>query len=148
MLSWACFGCMLCPKRNGDGKPSTRPSMPNAISSAIWSARAMFGLPSCARRISFISLRIENESLFCYDEFAFYINRGGRGSRKNFLVHWEGAPTSFAFQYLYALAFEPTFVGIRNVGTGSMSQVIQGNNVRLPTGLPAHIPQFAFGLVG
>ena len=28
-------------------------------------------------------------------EFAFYINRGGRRSRKNFLVHWEGAPTSF-----------------------------------------------------
>ena len=58
--------------------------------------------------------RIENEFLLCYDgacrvvfrgcmveltlgfiEFAFYINRGGRRSRKNFLVHWEGAPTSF-----------------------------------------------------
>ncbi len=61
--------------------------------------------------------RIENEFLLCYDgvccccqalaaqstteltfgsiEFAFYINRGGRRSRKNFLVFWEGAPTSF-----------------------------------------------------
>ena len=28
------------------------------------------------------------------------------------------------------LAFEPTFVEIRNVETGSMSQVIQGNNLR------------------
>ncbi|KAI9510515.1 CNH domain-containing protein [Russula earlei] len=74
--------------------------------------------------------RIENEFLLCYDEFAFYINRGGRRSRKNFLVYWEGSPTSFAFQYPYVLAFEPTFVEIRNVETASMSQVIQGNNLR------------------
>ncbi|KAI0251796.1 RhoGEF Rgf2 [Lactifluus subvellereus] len=74
--------------------------------------------------------RIENEFLLCYDEFAFYIDRGGRRSRRNFLVHWEGSPTSFAFQYPYVLAFEPTFVEIRNVETGSMSQVIQGNNLR------------------
>lgn len=74
--------------------------------------------------------RIENEFLLCYDEFAFYINRGGRRSRKNFLVYWEGSPTSFAFQYPYVLAFEPTFVEIRNVETGSMSQVVQGNNLR------------------
>jgi hypothetical protein len=33
-------------------------------------------------------------------EFAFYINRSGRRSRKNFLVHWEGAPTSFGESYL------------------------------------------------
>jgi len=35
-----------------------------------------------------------------------------------------------AFQYPYVLAFEPTFVEIRNVETGAMSQVIQGNNLR------------------
>ena len=35
-----------------------------------------------------------------------------------------------AFQYPYVLAFEPTFVEIRNVETDSMSQVIQGNNLR------------------
>ncbi|KAF8268770.1 CNH domain-containing protein [Lactarius quietus] len=86
--------------------------------------------------------RIENEFLLCYDEFAFYINRGGRRSRKNFLVHWEGAPTSFAFQYPYVLAFEPTFVEIRNVETGSMSQVIQGNNLRcLFTDTPPSLQQ-------
>jgi len=59
----------------------------------------------------------------------FYINCGGRRSRKNFLVHWEGVPTSFALQYLYVLAFEPTFVEIRNIETGSMSQAIQGSNL-------------------
>ncbi|KAF8493205.1 CNH-domain-containing protein [Russula emetica] len=86
--------------------------------------------------------RIENEFLLCYDEFAFYINRGGRRSRKNFLVYWEGSPTSFAFQYPYVLAFEPTFVEIRNVETGSMSQVIQGNNLRcLYTEAPTSLQQ-------
>ena len=34
-------------------------------------------------------------------------------------------------RYPYVLAFEPTFVEIRHVETGLMSQVIQGNNLRL-----------------
>lgn len=59
--------------------------------------------------------RIGNEFLLCYDgafnsghvtsnsrlntfygaEFAFYVNRNGRRSRKEFMVHWEGSPTGF-----------------------------------------------------
>ena len=47
-----------------------------------------------------------------------------------------------AFQYPYVLAFEPTFVEIRNVETGSMSQVIQGNNLLcLFTDTPASLQQ-------
>ena len=63
------------------------------------------------------------------------------------MVHWEGSPTGFgtsrsnvpsltslttlsALHYPYVLAFEPTFVEIRHVETGSMSQIIQGNNLR------------------
>lgn len=47
-----------------------------------------------------------------------------------------------AFQYPYVLAFEPTFVEIRNVETGSMSQVIQGNNLRcLYTEAPTSLQQ-------
>ena len=47
-----------------------------------------------------------------------------------------------AFQYPYVLAFEPTFVEIRNVETGSMSQVIQGNNLRcLFTDTPPSLQQ-------
>ncbi|KZT27934.1 CNH-domain-containing protein [Neolentinus lepideus HHB14362 ss-1] len=74
--------------------------------------------------------RIDNEFLLCYDEFAFYVNKNGWRSRKNFMVHWEGVPTGFALRYPYVLAFEPTFVEIRHVETGSMAQVIQGNNLR------------------
>ena len=47
-----------------------------------------------------------------------------------------------AFQYPYVLAFEPTFVEILNVETGSMSQVIQGNNLRcLFTDTPPSLQQ-------
>ncbi|KAH9832563.1 CNH-domain-containing protein [Rhodofomes roseus] len=75
--------------------------------------------------------RIESEFLLCYDEFAFYVNRTGWRSRKDFMVYWEGYPTGFALHYPYVLAFEPTFVEIRHVETGAMSQIIQGNNLRL-----------------
>lgn len=65
------------------------------------------------------------------------------------MVHWEGSPTGFgeiiidntregailmmlaALHYPYVLAFEPTSVEIRHVETGLISQVIQGNNLRL-----------------
>ncbi|KAI0079401.1 CNH-domain-containing protein [Panus rudis PR-1116 ss-1] len=74
--------------------------------------------------------RIDNEFLLCYDEFAFYVNKTGWRSRRDFIVYWEGSPTAFALHYPYVLAFEPTFVEIRHVETGEMSQIIQGNNLR------------------
>ncbi|KAH9479544.1 Rho1 guanine nucleotide exchange factor 1 [Psilocybe cubensis] len=75
--------------------------------------------------------RIHNDFLLCYDEFAFYVNKSGRRSRKDFMVHWEGTPTGFALHEPYVLAFEPTFVEVRHIDTGLMSQVIQGSNLRL-----------------
>ncbi|KAF7982585.1 hypothetical protein HWV62_27595 [Athelia sp. TMB] len=75
--------------------------------------------------------RIDNEFLLCYDEFAFYVNRTGWRSRKEFMVQWEGQPTGFAFHYPYVLAFDPSFVEVRHVLTGHLSQVIQGSNLRL-----------------
>ncbi|KAF7309990.1 Rho guanyl-nucleotide exchange factor [Mycena indigotica] len=75
--------------------------------------------------------RINNEFLLCYDEFAFYVNKTGRRSRKDFMVFWEGTPTGFALHEPYVLAFEPSFVEIRHIETGLMSQVIQGSNLRL-----------------
>ena len=46
------------------------------------------------------------------------------------MVYWEGHPRSFALHYPYVLAFEPTFVEVRHVETGQMTQIIQGNNLR------------------
>ena len=82
-----------------------------------------------------------------FQEFAFYVNKTGWRSRKEFMVYWEGSPTGFgaslsfyprcliyiisaALHYPYVLAFEPTFVEIRHVQTGAISQIIQGNNLR------------------
>ncbi|GJJ10951.1 hypothetical protein Clacol_005180 [Clathrus columnatus] len=74
--------------------------------------------------------RIDHDFLLCYDEFAFYINRNGWRARPQFIIHWEGIPTSFALHYPFVLAFEPNFVEIRNVETGQLAQVIQGHNLR------------------
>ncbi|TDL23885.1 CNH-domain-containing protein [Rickenella mellea] len=74
--------------------------------------------------------RIENDFLLCYDDFAFYVNKNGWRARPKFLVHWEGHPRAFALHYPYVLAFEPTFVEVRHVETGSISQIIQGNALR------------------
>ncbi|KAH7924273.1 CNH-domain-containing protein [Leucogyrophana mollusca] len=74
---------------------------------------------------------IHDDFLVCYDEFAFYVDKNGCRSRQDFMVHWKGSPTGFALRYPFVLAFEPTFVEIRHVETGLVSQVIQGNNLRL-----------------
>ncbi|PAV20204.1 CNH-domain-containing [Pyrrhoderma noxium] len=74
--------------------------------------------------------RIKDDFLLCYDEFAFYVNKSGWRARPNFMIHWEGHPRSFALHYPYVLAFEPTFVEIRHVETGVLTQIIQGNNLR------------------
>ncbi|KAJ7661736.1 citron-like protein [Mycena olivaceomarginata] len=75
--------------------------------------------------------RIDEEFLLCYAEFAFYIDKTGRRSRKEFMMSWEGKPTSFALCGPYVLPFEPSFVEVRHIDTGIQSQVIRGSNMRL-----------------
>ncbi|CAD6885398.1 unnamed protein product [Tilletia controversa] len=74
--------------------------------------------------------RIDKDFLLCYDEFAFYVNKNGWRSRNNWIIHWEGFPTSFALHMPYILAFEPKFVEVRHVDTGALHQVITGVNLR------------------
>ena len=97
----------------------------------------------------YVKHRAEFTILTLLAEFAFYVNKTGWRSRKDFMIYWEGSPTGFgtfcvrvfasglpnsnttALHYPYILAFEPTFVEIRSVLTSSISQIIQGNNLRL-----------------
>ncbi|KAG8882288.1 RHO1 GDP-GTP exchange protein 2 [Tulasnella sp. 332] len=74
--------------------------------------------------------RIENDFLLCYDEFAFYVNKSGWRARPEWIVHWEGSPTSFALYYPFVLAVEPTFIEVRHVDSGRLVQIIPGNNLR------------------
>ncbi|CAG8521265.1 72_t:CDS:2 [Ambispora leptoticha] len=41
---------------------------------------------------------------------------------------WEGTSTSYAFRDPYLLAFEPSFIEVRNVETGLLEQIIEGQN--------------------
>ena len=86
---------------------------------------------------------------FVPSEFAFYVNKTGWLSRKEFMIRWQGSPTGFgklhqtpfflcihscllsALNYPYVLAFESTFVEVWHVETGETAQIIQGNNLRL-----------------
>ncbi|KAJ3232541.1 RHO1 GDP-GTP exchange protein 2 [Chytriomyces hyalinus] len=73
----------------------------------------------------------ENEYILCYDEFAFFVDRLGRRSRGKSLIQWAGAPTSFAFISPYILAFDSTFIEIRNVFTVKLAQIIYANGIKL-----------------
>ncbi|KAG2210516.1 hypothetical protein INT47_002458 [Mucor saturninus] len=68
--------------------------------------------------------------LLCYNEIAFYIDKKGRRVRSEWVIHWEGHPTAFAFQYPYILAFDSSFIEIRHINSGDLTQVIPGNNIR------------------
>ncbi|ORX87634.1 CNH-domain-containing protein [Basidiobolus meristosporus CBS 931.73] len=72
----------------------------------------------------------DGDFLLCYNEFAFYVNKNGRRARASWVINWEGNPTSFAFQYPYILAFDPTFIEVRHVETGNLEQVIPCHNLR------------------
>ncbi|KAI3622906.1 ROM2 [Malassezia furfur] len=74
--------------------------------------------------------RIEGEFLLCYNEFAFYVNKNGWRAKGNWIIHWEGHPTSFALHHPYVLAFEPSFIEVRHVETGVLHQVITGHNLQ------------------
>ncbi|PWN22962.1 CNH-domain-containing protein [Microstroma glucosiphilum] len=88
--------------------------------------------------------RIDGEFLLCYDEFAFYVNKNGWRAKGNWIIHWEGNPSSFAYHHPYVLAFEPSFIEVRHVETGALHQVITGYNLRcLFADVPPPIPRSA-----
>jgi hypothetical protein len=84
-------------------------------------------------------------------EIAFYVDKKGRRSRKNWVIEWEGHPLSFALRYPYLVSFDTTFIEVRHVVTvsgfsrefirvtpfladicyqGALLQVIPGANIR------------------
>ncbi|KAI9296940.1 CNH-domain-containing protein [Neoconidiobolus thromboides FSU 785] len=77
--------------------------------------------------------------LLCYDEFAFYVDKDGRRTRLEFIILWEGEPTSFAFEYPYILGFNPDFIEIWDVDKCKFCQVIPTCNSRSLSTLPGAI---------
>ncbi|KAK9692898.1 RHO1 GDP-GTP exchange protein 2 [Basidiobolus ranarum] len=72
----------------------------------------------------------QEEYLVCYNEVAFYVSNSGKRSRPDFLMEWEGRPTDIALYYPYVVAFDPSFIEIRHVETGSLEQVIVCNGLK------------------
>ena len=75
--------------------------------------------------------RLNGEFLLNYSDFSFFVNRNGWRARPDWQIAWEGQPTAFAFSYPYLLAFEPSFIEIRNVETGGLVHIVTGKNIRL-----------------
>ncbi|KAL0095975.1 hypothetical protein J3Q64DRAFT_1705606 [Phycomyces blakesleeanus] len=83
----------------------------------------------------------------CYDVYGFYIDSKGNRTRRDFIIEWEGHPESFAFSYPHVIAFDPSFIEIRNIETGELEQVIKGNNIRcLSNGHKTELP-LIFGVM-
>lgn len=74
--------------------------------------------------------RLNLKFLLCYDEMAFFVDKNGWAIKHNWMIIWEGLPTSFALFYPYLLAFEDSFIEIRHVETTALVQVILGHNIR------------------
>ncbi|CAE6448774.1 unnamed protein product, partial [Rhizoctonia solani] len=79
--------------------------------------------------------RVDQKFLCCYDDFAFFLDKFGKRTREDWLIKWQGTPTSFSIQYPYLFAFEPEFTEIRHCATGELLQLIpQPSSKRLPAG--------------
>jgi hypothetical protein len=75
--------------------------------------------------------RLNGEFLLNYNDFSFFVNRNGWRARPDWQINWEGQPQAFALSYPYILAFEPSFIEIRNVETTALAHILTGRNIRM-----------------
>ncbi|KAI9812767.1 MAG: RHO1 GDP-GTP exchange protein 2 [Pycnora praestabilis] len=75
--------------------------------------------------------RLHAEFLLNYSDFSFFVNRNGWRTRPDWKITWEGQPQSFAMSYPYILAFEPSFIEIRNVETSALEHILTAKNIRM-----------------
>ncbi|MCJ1466862.1 RHO1 GDP-GTP exchange protein 2 [Pseudocyphellaria aurata] len=75
--------------------------------------------------------RLNGEFLLHYSEYSFFVNRNGWRARQDWLICWEGRPQAFAMSHPYLLAFEPSFIEIRNLETSALVHIITAKNIRM-----------------
>ncbi|KAI8930226.1 hypothetical protein BC831DRAFT_439680 [Entophlyctis helioformis] len=80
--------------------------------------------------------------LLCYQEYSFFVDKFGRRIRPNWIVHWHGAPTEFAVVAGFLIAFDPSFVEVRDLLSGSLVQVILAGDLLVSTERE-HVPSSA-----
>lgn len=74
--------------------------------------------------------RLGKDFLLSYSEFSFLINRNGWRTKHDWGIFWEGNPTNIALFYPYLLSFEPNFIEIRDLDTGTLIRSLVGENIR------------------
>ncbi|KAL8805025.1 MAG: hypothetical protein Q9182_002227 [Xanthomendoza sp. 2 TL-2023] len=75
--------------------------------------------------------RLNGEFLLHYTDFSFFVNRNGWRARSDWIINWEGRPTSFALSHPYLLAFETNFIEIRHLETAALVFIIAHKNIRM-----------------
>jgi len=83
---------------------------------------------SC-RPISMFRSSME-EFLLCYDKFGLYVDMGGDPIPTKDTIEWEGTAEHVACHPPYVLIFDLRFIEVRRIDTGSLCQVIRGNDLR------------------
>ncbi|KAJ7475856.1 hypothetical protein FB451DRAFT_1351235 [Mycena latifolia] len=71
------------------------------------------------------------ELLVVFDSMGCYVTRHGIPSRSSGYIRWECKAVAFAARGAHVLLFSPNFIEIRNVLTGLLVQVIEGQDIRL-----------------
>ena len=71
-----------------------------------------------------------SDFLLCYNNFAFYVDNGGRRARKDWIVFWETYPTCFFYSYPYVMAAGGGYIEVRDVETGNLEQILPIPNCR------------------
>ncbi|ORX96474.1 hypothetical protein K493DRAFT_281885 [Basidiobolus meristosporus CBS 931.73] len=72
----------------------------------------------------------KQEFLLCYNEFAFHLDNLGQRTRPNLIIEWEGRPTNIVLYSHFVIAFDPSFMEIRDAESGELIQIIKGYNLR------------------
>lgn len=63
-------------------------------------------------------------------DFAFTMTKNGKLAKEE-LIEFEGRAESFAMVYPYIIAVESELIEIRHIETGTLEQLILGNDIRL-----------------
>ncbi|KAJ7126987.1 hypothetical protein C8R44DRAFT_780128 [Mycena epipterygia] len=71
------------------------------------------------------------ELLVVFDSVGCYVTRHGVPSRSSGYIRWETKAVAFATRGAHVLLFSSNFIEIRNVLTGLLVQVIEGQDIRL-----------------
>lgn len=74
--------------------------------------------------------RLDKNFLLSYSEFSFLINGNGWRTKHDWGIFWEGNPQNIALFYPYLLAFEPTFIEIRDLESTTLIRSLVGENIR------------------